>query len=108
MRQCHGRRYMVWHRKRIMRMENDSKLEVVDTIPDRTRLDSAVPELLEAGFERADLSLLLSHQSAAALADGGSHWHSAITALAGEYKVLGPLAVFGGIILAGGAHAGHL
>lgn len=96
---------MVWHRKWIMRMENDRKREVVGTIPDRTRLDSAVAELLEAGFERADLSLLSSHQSAEALADDGSHWQSAITALAGEYNVLGPLAVSGGIILAGGPAA---
>ena len=99
---------MVWHRKRIMRMENDRKLEVVGTIPDRTRLDSAVAELLEAGFERANLSLLLSHQSAAALAGDGSHRQSAITTLAGEYKVLGPLAVSGGIILAGGAAVGAM
>ena len=83
----------------------DKTAEVVGTLSNRLLLDETVAALLAAGFERTDLSLLASHQSVEAMDEGGGNWKDAISALAGEYTVLGPLAVSGGIILAGGPAA---
>jgi len=88
-----------------MNTETPSTPEVVGTIADKAQLDKTVAALKGAGFDATDLSLLSSHDSLAALEGEGSHWKDAVTALAGEYTVLGPLAVSGGIILAGGPAA---
>ncbi|MAF50230.1 MAG: hypothetical protein CMM10_18395 [Rhodospirillaceae bacterium] len=88
-----------------MNSEAVSTPEVVGTIADKAQLDETVAALKTAGFDSTDLSLLSSHDSLATLEGEGKHWKDAVTALAGEYTVLGPLAVSGGIILAGGPAA---
>ena len=82
--------------------------EIVGLFADKDELEKAVAELLAAGFERAELSLLSSHDSLDILERSGSTWQNTVTALVGEYKILGPLAASGGIFLAGGPGAGAL
>ena len=80
--------------------------EIVGLFAGKSEWEAAVSDLLSAGFERSDLSLLSSHDSLDVLESGGSAWKDSLTALVGEYKVLGPLAVSGGIFLASGPVAG--
>ncbi|MBT3915010.1 MAG: hypothetical protein HN731_08170 [Rhodospirillaceae bacterium] len=82
--------------------------EIVGLFADKDELEKAVAELLAAGFERAELSLLSSHDSLDILERSGSTWQNTVTALVGEYKILGPLAASGGIFLAGGPVAGAI
>jgi len=81
-------------------------LEIVGLFAKKDELEKAVADLLAAGFERSDLSLLSSHDSLEILERGGSTWQNTVAALVGEYKILGPLATSGGILLAGGPVAG--
>ncbi len=82
--------------------------EIVGVFAQKDELETAVAELLAAGFERSDLSLLSSHDSLDILESSGSTWQDTVTALVGEYKILGPLTVSGGIFLAGGPVAGAI
>ncbi|MBO31537.1 MAG: hypothetical protein CMM74_00965 [Rhodospirillaceae bacterium] len=86
----------------------DKRPEIVGLFADQTHLDGAVNALLAAGFDRTDISLLSSHDSLDTIEGSESAWKDAVTALVGEYKVLGPLAVSGGIFLAGGPVAGAI
>ena len=82
--------------------------EIVGLFAKKDELEKAVADLLAAGFERSDLSLLSSHDSLEILERGGSTWQNTVAALVGEYKILGPLATSGGIFLAGGPVAGAI
>jgi hypothetical protein len=88
-------------------MPDDAKeypAEVVGLFADRDRLEGAVAALLGAGFERADLSVLASHESLDAAGRPGE----AMLALVGELKYEGPLVASGAILLAGGPLAASI
>lgn len=88
--------------------EFEKQPEIVALFADKAHLDGAIYALLAADFDRTDISLLSSHDSLDTVEDSDSAWKDALTALVGEYKVLGPLAVSGGIFLAGGPVAGAI
>lgn len=79
--------------------------EVVSLFSDRDSFEAAVGGLMEAGFDRADLSVLGSHESIDAAGHPGKPWKDVLTALVGELKYEGPLVAAGAILLAGGAMA---
>ncbi|CCQ72258.1 hypothetical protein [Magnetospira sp. QH-2] len=87
-----------------MTESSDSKTqrEIIGLIADRAAFEDATRDLLDAGFEKPDLSVLSSHDSLEAAESSSGSWSDAITALVGEYKVVGPLVASGGIFLAGG------
>jgi hypothetical protein len=77
--------------------------EAVASFPDPAHFRRAVSELLAAGFERNDLSVLASHDSLAvaeAGTEGGTGMLSA--GLSAEIKYVAPLTVAGIIVLSGG------
>lgn len=76
--------------------------EVVGLFADRQSFERAVRALIAAGFERADLSVLASHESLDAAGRSGVSWRDAMTALVGELRYEGPLVAAGAIFLAGG------
>lgn len=76
--------------------------EVVGLFAERETFDRAVAELLRGGFERADLSVLASHESLEAAGRPGKSWREAMLAMVGEIKYEGPLVASGAIFLAGG------
>jgi hypothetical protein len=76
--------------------------EVVGLFAERESFERAVEELLRSGFERADLSVLASHESLEAAGRPGKSWREAMLALVGELKYEGPLVASGAIFLAGG------
>src|SRR5512134_3783231 len=80
----------------------ESRSEVVGLFAERESFERAVEELLRNGFERADLSVLASHESLEAAGRPGKSWREAMLALIGELKYEGPLVASGAIFLAGG------
>lgn len=76
--------------------------EAVALFAERDGFEAAVAALEAAGFERADLSLLGSHQSIDAAGKPGRPWKDALMALAGELKYEVPLVASGAVLLAGG------
>ncbi len=76
--------------------------EVVGILADRAQFEQAVTDLLAAGFTRADLSLLSSHESIDAAGREGKSWRDAAVALVGELRYEGPLVAAGLIALAAG------
>ncbi len=76
--------------------------EAVGLFADRESFESAVEALKGAGFERADLSVLGSHESIDAAGKPGKPWKDIMTALVGELKYEGPLVASGAILLVGG------
>jgi len=83
----------------------DTRREVVGLFTSRSNFEAAVEALLERGFERADLSVLSSHESIDAAGEPGKPWKDVLTALVGELKYEGPLVASGAILLAGGPTA---
>ena len=81
---------------------------MVALFADRATFESAVTTLLDAGFERPDLSVLASHESLDAAGRPGKPWREALPALLGELKYEGPLVASGAIVLAGGPTAALL
>ncbi|HEC90302.1 MAG TPA: hypothetical protein ENI55_01410 [Alphaproteobacteria bacterium] len=79
--------------------------EVVGLFAARKDFEAAVAALRAAGFERADLSVLSSHESIDAAEETDEPWKDALTALVGELKYEGPLVASGAILLAGGPTA---
>jgi hypothetical protein len=75
---------------------------VVGLLADRKDFESAVEALTAAGFERADLSVLGSHESIDAAGRPGKPWRDVLTALVGEIKYEVPLVASGAVFLAGG------
>lgn len=76
--------------------------EVVGVIDTREHFSAAVEALLAAGFSRADLSALASHETIDVAGRPSSSWRDALTAIVGELKYEGPLVASGAIFLAGG------
>lgn len=76
--------------------------EVVGLFEARPPFDRAVAELLAAGFERTDLSVLSSHQSLDAAGRPPRPRDEALTALLGELSYAFPLATAGLIAIVGG------
>ncbi|MCB2101937.1 MAG: hypothetical protein KDE22_13760 [Rhodobacterales bacterium] len=76
--------------------------EAVGLFADRAHFEAAVAALMDAGFERTDLSVLAGHESLDAAGSPGKPWRDAMTALVGELKYEGPLVASGAILLAGG------
>jgi len=76
--------------------------EVVGLFAGRDAFDAAVLRLTEAGFDRADLSVLASHESLQGAGKPGRAWRDALVALVGETKYEWPLVASGAILLAGG------
>jgi len=79
--------------------------EAVGVFADRESFESAVHHLLEGGFERADLSVLDSHESLDAAGKPGEPWKDVLTALVGDIKYEGPLVGSLAVLLAGGPAA---
>ncbi len=82
-----------------------SRREVVGIFKARKDFEAAVAALKAAGFERADLSVLSSHESIDAAGETDEPWKDALTALVGELKYEGPLVASGAVLLAGGPTA---
>jgi len=77
--------------------------EAVASFPDREHFRRAVSELLAAGFERADLSVLASHDSLAVADEAAGTAKEVLRAgLSDEIKYIAPLTVAGIIVLSGG------
>lgn len=76
--------------------------EVVGLFEGRAAFDAAVGALLAAGFERADLSVLSSHESLDAAGRPGKPRDEALTALVGEMSYAFPLTTAGLIAIVGG------
>ena len=76
--------------------------EAVASFPDREHFLNAVSALIAAGFERADLSVLASHDSLAVAEDVGSPKEILRAGLSDEIKYLAPLTVAGIIVLSAG------
>jgi len=77
--------------------------EAVASFPDREHFHRAVANLLAAGFEPSDLSVLASHDSLAAAGEPGRPQPRLLPAgLADEIKYIAPLTVAGIILLSGG------
>src|SRR5262245_7641160 len=74
--------------------------EAVASFADRAHFQQAVNELLAAGFEASDMSVLASHQPLSAAEETDTSTLSA--GLTGEIKYIGPLTVAGIILLSGG------
>jgi len=79
--------------------------EAVGIFKDRASFEAAVHHLLEAGFERTDLSVLDGHESLDVAGEPGKPWKDVLTAMVGEIKYEGPLVAAGAILLAGGPTA---
>jgi hypothetical protein len=77
--------------------------EAVASFPDREHFHRAVANLLAAGFDAADLSVLASHDSLAAAGEPPARAPKLLPAgLADEIKYVAPLTVAGIILLSGG------
>lgn len=76
--------------------------EVVGILADRAQFEQAVNDLLAAGFTRADLSVLSSHDSIDVAGREAKSWRDATVALVGELRYEGPLVAAGLIALAAG------
>jgi hypothetical protein len=80
--------------------------EIVGTFSDREHFQAAIDRLIKAGFSRADLSVLSSHDSLDIVGDvtgqPGKPWRDVLTALVSEVKYEGPLVAAGLIALAAG------
>src|SRR3984893_7432864 len=78
--------------------------EAVASFPDRDHFHRAVSNLLAAGFDTADLSVLASHDSLAAAGEPPASEPRLLPAgLADEIKYIAPMTVAGIILLSGGS-----
>ena len=81
---------------------NGPDTEVVGIFAMRETFTAAVKELLASGFERADLSVLNSHDSLAAAEGPEKAWRLSLSGLVGEISFLPPITAAGLILLASG------
>ncbi len=80
----------------------DISPEAVGLFADRDTFEVAITALIDSGFERADLSVLSSHESIDAAGTPGKPWQDVITALVGELKFEVPLVASGAVFMVGG------
>ena len=83
----------------------ETSREVVGLFAGRESFETAIEALTAAGFERADLSVLGSHESIDAAGAPGKPWRDVLTALVGEIKYEVPMMASGAVLLAGGPMA---
>ena len=76
--------------------------EAVGLFADRESFEIAIKALIDAGFDRADLSVLSSHESIDAAGAPGKPWQDVVTALVGELKFEVPLVASGAVFMVGG------
>ncbi len=76
--------------------------EVVGRFAEREAFMAAVKDLRAAGFGRAELSVLDTHESISAAGSPGDAWQEALAGLAGEVKYVGPITAAGLIGIATG------
>ncbi len=76
--------------------------EVVGRFAAREPFTAAVQELRSAGFDRADLSVLDTHESISAAGSPGEAWQEVLAGLAGEVNYVGPITAAGLIGIATG------
>lgn len=76
--------------------------EMVALFGDRASFDAAVAALLKAGYDRADLSVLSSHESLDAAGKPATPVDEALTALVGDLSYAFPLTTAGLIAVVGG------
>ena len=88
--------------------QNKKVREIVALFENRVDFDRAVAALIRAGFERADLSVLSSHQSIDAAGRKGKPYDEALTGLLGELNYAFPLTTAGLIAIVGGPIAGPI
>ncbi len=87
---------------------NSTIREAVALFSSRESLQGAIDALIEAGFERSDLSVLSSHDSIEAAEEPENRLDDLRNALGGDLRYLGPLAAAGFIMLAAGPMAAVL
>ncbi|MHA1597717.1 MAG: hypothetical protein ACTSV1_03260 [Alphaproteobacteria bacterium] len=80
----------------------DTTREIVGLFSEREHFEAAIGQLTDAGFGRADLSVLSSHESIDAAGTPGKPWADVLTSLVGELKYEAPLVASGAIFLVGG------
>ncbi len=85
-----------------MTQQTQPRREVVGILSSKDAFDKAVKDLLAAGFDRSDLSVLSSHDSLDAATPGSGSWKEAAVGLLGELKYQGPLVTAGFIAIAAG------
>ena len=88
--------------------QNKKVREIVALFENRVDFDRAVAALVRAGFGRADLSVLSSHQSIDAAGRKGKPYDEALTGLLGELNYAFPLTTAGLIAIVGGPIAGPI
>jgi hypothetical protein len=76
--------------------------EIVGLFAGEAEFTNAVNALLAAGFPRADISVLSSHESLDVAGKPAQAWRDALLAMVGDLKYEGPLVASGAIFLAGG------
>jgi hypothetical protein len=76
--------------------------EVVGILKDRDDFEKTVGFLLEAGFERTDISVLSSHESIEVAGKPAKPLKDVMTALVGEIRFEGSMVASGALFLAGG------
>lgn len=76
--------------------------EAVGLFADRDSFETAIKALMDAGFDRTDLSVLSSHESIDAAGTPGKPWQDVLTALVGEMKFEAPLVASGAVFMVGG------
>lgn len=82
--------------------------EIVGLFSTRATFESAVKNLLAAGFERSDISVLSSHDSLEITEKQEPSLKDMFSALIGELKFEGPIIASGAVFLAGGPMAGTI
>ncbi len=76
--------------------------EIVGLLADRASFEACVSDLMAAGFDRADLSVLVSHESLEAAEPPERTWRDVLAGLTGEIRFEVPLVAAGAILYAGG------
>ncbi len=77
-------------------------IEVVGRFGDRQSFKAAVKELLASGFDRAELSVLDTHESLSAADSPREVWKEAMAGLIDEVNYVGPITAAGLIAIASG------
>lgn len=76
--------------------------EVVGRFAAREPFMAAIKDLVAAGFDQSDLSVLDTHEAITAAGTPGEAWQQALAGLAGEVRYVGPITAAGLIAIATG------